>query len=116
MRGEPTLPAGGMTADGPRMTPGHGTPRERRGRLASSPAVRTRDRGRAFRTAAASAALLVAAACSSGGGDDPAATAPADTGTSESSPPAGEAREPGLYVLELATGEIEPLAGVDPDA
>ena len=60
------------------MTPGHGTPRERRGRLASSPAVRTRDRRRAFRTAAASAALVVAAACSSGGGNDGYATPTTD--------------------------------------
>ena len=75
-----------------------------------------RDRGTALRTAAASAVLLVAVACSSRGGEATSATP--DTTPAESSPeaPAAPAREPGLYVLELETGEIEPLAGIDPEA
>ncbi|HET7236921.1 MAG TPA: hypothetical protein VFK59_10880 [Actinomycetota bacterium] len=64
-----------------------------------------------------SAVLAIATACSSGGGQTPAATAPADPQPpAPSSSPADQAREPGLYVLELATESVEPLAGVPPDA
>ncbi len=59
------------------------------------------------------AVLLVAVSCSAGENASPAASA-----TPPTSPPVGEtpARTAGLYVLELATGAVEPLAGVPPDS
>ena len=50
--------------------------------------------------------------CSAGESQSPAASP-----TPESSPPTETpARTAGLYVLELATGAVEPLAGVPPDS
>lgn len=76
---------------------------------------------RALIFAVAVAVLLFAAACSSGDGEPPSAAA--DTAAEETSSPTffapsptPEARQPGLYLLELSTGEVAPLEGVDPEA
>lgn len=61
----------------------------------------------------ATALLLLVASCSSGEG-----TTPADTPSIAASPSVEETEPttPGLYVLDLETGAIEPLAGVPADA
>jgi hypothetical protein len=57
-------------------------------------------------------ALLIALSCSAA--DD---VSPAVSATSATSPPVeAQTRTAGLYVLELATGAVEPLAGVPPDS
>ena len=57
-------------------------------------------------------ALLTALSCSAGGTDLPTVSAASPTSPSVESP----ARTAGLYVLELATGAVAPLAGVPPDS
>lgn len=57
------------------------------------------------------AVLLTAASCSAG--DD---AAPAASTSPAASPLETPARTAGLYVLELATGALEPLAGVPPES
>lgn len=63
----------------------------------------------------AAAALVVAASCSTGSSEEPSppAESPSVAVPSLVEP---ESRTPGLYVLDLATGDIEPLAGVPEDA
>ncbi len=102
------------------MTVGQKWPRLTEGELPSCSAVTTRFASTTLTRVLGTAALVVAAACSSGGGETPAATAPADSTPPKfyapSPTPGAPAREPGLYVLELATGGIDRLDGVDPEA
>jgi Tol biopolymer transport system component len=64
----------------------------------------------------AAAALLLAGACSSGQSDrpDPAETPPPTPASTSTDEPA--ARAPGLYVLDLPTGSVQPLLGVPKDS
>ena len=57
-------------------------------------------------------AILMAVSCSAGDEGSPAVSAPAAKSPSEGT----ETRTAGLYVLDLATGAVEPLAGVPPDS
>src|SRR5262245_4722977 len=95
------------------MTPGHRSRRGAGDHLASSPAVTTHRTRTAFLTTVAAAVLVLAPACSSDEGAAADATAPA---ASTSPTPDVQVTEPGLYLLELSTGEIEPLPGVPAEA
>ena len=59
------------------------------------------------------AVLLVAVSCSAGEDASPPVSTTSPTSPALSGSPTGAA---GLYVLELATGALEPLAGVPPDS
>jgi len=62
----------------------------------------------------ASVVLVVAAGCSNGGA--PSTSIASETPAASASMDVTETRAPGLYVLDLETGSIEPLAGVPTDA